>query len=243
MNKDKTLLINTRGLKLLADSNLLKEFAVFLYLKSLYSNSCIFNYTQSSLAAKSKLPLSSIKSNVKLFIDSGWCRMHRGNLIFNKVKEFCHTKRITRKRIAITNPKQILDDLYKLILEHAEDKFKILTKISADLLSSHPKIRRSAEKKADRLNLDINKLPGASDLISLSMKKISQLLGVSVGKAASIIKRFKTDGSIWCVTERKVITDPWIKWKPKTWLEYNTGHYYHNGMLFKVCCNKYKFNK
>jgi len=236
-----TLDINVINLSTIAEANRLKEFATFLYLKSLYSNSCIFNYTQVGLAKKSQLPISRIKKSVKSFLDSGWCRIHKGNLIFNKIKTFDHHKKKIIKSIEITNPKQILKSLQKLILENLQNKFNRLAKLNADLLNSYPKTRRAAERKVEKLGLDAHKLPGENDMLSISMNKISKLLGCSVGSAANVIKSFKTDGSIFCVTERKIVKT--FAQGVKSYMQMNPNSYYHNGNLFVVSCNKYNFNK
>jgi len=236
-----TLDVNVINLSTIAEANRLKEFAVFIYLKSLYSNSCIFNYTQVGLAKKSGLPLSQIKKNVKSFLDSGWCRIHRGNLVFNKLKSFDHNKKKIIKPIQITNPKDILKQLQKLILENVQNRFNRLVKLKADLLNSYPKTRKAAERKVEKLGLDSTKLPGENDMLSMSMNKISNLFGCSVGSAAAVIKSFKTDGSIFCVTERKIVKT--FSQGVKAYMQLNPNSYYHNGNLFVVSCNKYNFNK
>lgn len=237
----KTLDINIVNLSSIAEANRLKEFASFLYLKSLYSNSCVFNYTQVGLSKKSGLPLSNIKKCVKSFLSSGWCRVHKGNLVFNKIKSFDHNKKKIIASVEITNPKQILKDLQKLILNNLQDKFNRLVRLKADLLNSYPKISRSAQRKVERLGLDPSKLPGENDMLSVSMNKIGKLFGCSVGSAASVIKELKTNGSILCVTERKLVEVHSLGVKPIMQEMPNT--YYHNGNLFIVSCNKYIFNK
>jgi len=237
----KTLDVNIMNLKSIAEADRLKEFSMFLYLKSLYSNSCVFNYTQIGLAKKSGIPLSSVKRNVKSFLASGWCRIHRGNLIFNKIKSFDHHKKKIIESIEITNPKQILKDLRKLILNNLQDRFNRLAKLKADLLNSYPKTRRAAERKVAKLGLDANKLPGENDMLSVSMNKISKLFGCSVGSAAAEIKSLKENGQIFCVTERKIISS--CRLGAKAFMGSVPNSYYHNGNLFVVSCNKYIFNK
>jgi len=233
--------VNTQNLKELADNGRLKDFAYFLYLKSLYSNSCIFNYTQKSLSVKSKIPVSRVKSCVKSFLESGWCRIHRGNLVFNKLKSFDHKKKKIIESIEITNPKQILKDLRKLILNNLQDRFNRLAKLKADLLNSYSKTRRAAERKVEKLGLDPNTLPGENDMLSVSMNKLSKLFGCSVGTAAAEIKSLKENGQIFCITERKIISS--CRLGAKAFMGSVPNSYYHNGNLFVVSCNKYIFNK
>lgn len=236
-----TLDINIVNLESICESNRLKEFATFLYLKSLYSNSCVFNYTQVGLARNSKLPLSCIKKSVKSFLSSGWCRIHKGNLIFNKLRSFDHHKKKIIASVVITNPKQILKDLRKLILNNLQNKFNRLAKLKSDLLSSYTKTRRSAERKVEKLGLDATKLPGEKDMLTISMNKIAKLFGCSVGSAAAAIKDLKTDKLITCVTETK--KEKMNKKMAAQFLNLYPNSYYYNGVLYTVSCNKYNFNK
>lgn len=63
----------------------LKYLAVFLKMKALYSNSCIYDF-RSAKCEKLNLSRPTLRKYVNCFIQLGWCRVHEGNLIFNKIE-------------------------------------------------------------------------------------------------------------------------------------------------------------
>jgi hypothetical protein len=235
--------INAVNLKTMVDSGHLKDYATFLWLKGLYSNSCILNYTQKSLSIKSGISLSGVRRYVKLFLDKGWCRMHKGNLVFNKLKTFDHNKKKIIFKFQINDSvKQVLKDLQLFLLKKKQEDFYKLVKLSSDLSKpQNNKVYKNALKRVKKHDINKESLPGEGTEFSISMKKIALVLGCSIGSAAGKIKQMRQEGLVWCVTGRKEIMpvkDPYyIKWL----LNVHPNSYYHNGFIYSVCCNKYKF--
>lgn len=237
-----SLSINESSVQDLAGKGLLKEFAYFLYLKSLYGNSCIFNYTQESLAAKANLPVSAIRKHVRVFINRGWCRIHRGNLVFLKVNSFLKsTTKVYVKFQISNNVKELYDDLSLMLLKIKQRQFDRYVKLKARLNNWNPKVRKAAMVYMDKFGIKERDLPSESDKLKMSMKSIAAYLGVSVGSAAGLIKRLRVDRRIVCVPSRTEVFWTWSKGCLKAKLEHTPNSYLSNGALFIVSCNSYVF--
>lgn len=240
---NRSLDINKINLIAIAKSGRLKDLSAFLYLKSFYSNSCVFNYTQKSLAEKSGLSLSAVRKYIKSFLNSGWCKMHGKNLLFVKLNKFDHNKKKVIVKFEIADSiKQIFKDLQLLVLKNKQNQFNRYKQLSLDLhtpqnLNSY----KAAQRTVKRKNIDVDKLPGEKDLMSISMSKIASMLGCSVGSAHNRIKELKKSNSILCVNGRKEIIKTSNMNQVKVLLEDIPNSYYHNGYVMAVSCNKYRF--
>jgi len=227
----------------LGESGLIKEYAHFLYLKSLYKNGCVFNFTHLGLSKKSRLSRAAIKKHIKLFLDLGWCRIHSGNLIFNKREIFDESKQIIKTEFQIKSTvKEILYDLYLIILKNKQKQFDSLRKLRHDIdCSQNPYLKNRAEKLLKKYGLNVNKLPLANDELKVSTEKLSQLFKCSVGKCAGIIKTLKTSGLIQVFSDRNSIFKIYNKKMMKCIISENPGCYVSGNFVVKVECNKYRF--
>ncbi len=237
--KERSLRFNIFFLQSLAEHGRLKEFAVFLHLKSLYSNSCILDYTQQTLAEKSGLPLSAVKKYVNLFISQGWCKRHFSSLVFEKISVIDQGKKKFIFKFSIgTSVKQIFDDLCHQVLKIKQRQFDRYQKLRADLNNPHPTIKRRANRLADKLNLKDQDI-GASSMLKISIKTIAKIIGVSVGSAAALIKRLRVQGIINCVTGFHSIVAGAGRYAKG--LMNAGGTFYHNGKVHIIACNQYQF--
>lgn len=235
--------INKINLIAITNSGRLKDFAAFLYLKSIYSNSCVFNYTQKSLADKSNMSIASVRKYIKSFLNSGWCKIHGKNLVFVKLNKFDHHKKKMLFKFSVANNiKQIVKDLQLVILRNKQSQFNRYKQLGLDLYTP-PNLQsyKTALKTVKRRGIDVKKLPGEKDLMTISMSKIASLLGCSVGSAYNRIKELKKSNSIFCVNGRKEIIKTSNMIQVKVLLEDIPNSYYHNGYVIAVSCNKYKF--
>lgn len=196
--------INQLNIKEIAKDDNLKSFAAFLYFKSLYSNSCCYNYSEYKLSGKRlidgttvKLSKTAIRRWVNKFIDLGWCRMHDKNLIFNSLNSIGTQKKklmVEVPQIKNRSIKTILDWLYWQILKLKQQSFDFFKRLG------HDKIRASstawkAKKRLLKKNV-VRFIPKESDMLTISNTNIAKSLGVSKTRANGIILRLKKRGAI-----------------------------------------------
>lgn len=182
----------------------LKEYAAFCYFKYLYRNGCIYNYTSTRLATKSKYSASFIRKMVKVFLAKGWCRMHRDNLIFNKSSQFNGSNAIIKNYEEINikglSIKEIIEIFHFQRFKLQESRFEKKKKLKLDLISNKKSIRHKAETYADSIGLKTKaqrlKLPNETDKLQLSNQILKTMFGCSAGKASGIIKGFFKRGLI-----------------------------------------------
>ena len=189
----------------------LKEYAAFCYFKYLFRNGCIYNYNSNKLATKCKYSPAFIRKNVKKFLDKGWCRMHSGNLIFNKSSHFNGTesqiKLYDEANIKKCSIKEILEYFYLQIIKLHDSKLSRLKKLKSDLKSKKAKVRSRAENYADSINkrteAERAKLPNETTRLILTNSKLARIFKCSTGKASGIIKSLELDEFIKVHRETK----------------------------------------
>lgn len=240
---DSTLNINITQVVDFGKCGLIKEYAHFLYLKSLYKNSCVYNYTHLGLSKKSRLSRAAVKKHVSLFLELGWCRIHSGNLIFNKRDSFDENKQRVKEKFKIRSTvKEILYDLYLVILKNKQKQFDSLKKLRHDIdCSQNPYLKTRAEKLLRKYGLNVQKLPSANAQLKISTENISKLFKCSVGKCAAIIKKLKVEGLIEVISERASHYKTYSKKMMKGIVAEMPNSYISGNFVVKVECNKYRF--
>jgi hypothetical protein len=189
----------------------LKEYAAFCYFKYLFKNGCIYDYNSIKLATKCKYSPAFIRKNIKKFLDKGWCRMHSGNLIFNKSSHFNGQSKninlydeIKTKKASI---KDILDLFHLEVLKISNSNLDKVKKLKSELKSNKTRTRHKAEDYADSIGFKTEaqraKLPDETTKLKLSNTRLSKLFGCSSGKASGIIKRLEYLGLI--KVDRKIV--------------------------------------
>jgi len=243
--KKRELLINVVHAKELAEQGFLKEYAMFLYLKSKYRNSCIYSYSQKKLSEKFGISRSSAKKHVSLFLELGWCRMSADNLIFNKLKNIDDNKEKRLIYLEISTQGKVKEIVYNLrlkILQSLQDSFNTLKTVGRDILhASDTKSFTKAKKLLKKIGVKQSSLPTENDQLKISMLYFSKMFKCSVASAHGIITSFKNNGDVLCLgglrTFVKATRNPLII---KAALNYG-GFYYKDGCIYKTECNQYIF--
>ena len=83
-----------------------KELAVFLYMKSRFTNSCLFDFNYSKASSAFGVSRTAAKKYISLFLKNGWCKIHCGNLVFKDTVSVAKAE-----GIITTNPRY--DDVWK----------------------------------------------------------------------------------------------------------------------------------
>jgi len=239
------LLINLIHAKELAEAGLLKEYAMFLYMKSGFKNSCIYNYTQQGLSIKFNISRPAVKKHISLFLKMGWCRLHGNNLIFNKLKNIDSNKHKQRFVLEISETGKVKEIVYNLrlkILHLLQSNFNKLKKLRFDY--NHAKDSRTlnaAKRLLRRIGSNLKSLPSQNEQLKISMNYFAKMFNCSIASAHGIVASFKKNGDVQCIGGlRKYImtsSDPAIIKGALC----NAGYYYRNGNVYKSECNQYIF--
>jgi len=228
----------------MANNNSLREFAVFLKLKSLNKKSIIYNYTQQKLSNISGMSRSAIRKYVRFFLNNDWCELHCGNLVFKKLQRFDPNKQKLIKPINIKGSiKEILSDLYLMILQKKQLQFEKFKSLKDDLYLSQNSFRaKKARWLVEKLSLDEKALPSPEDNMKLSIIGMAKLFGkCSKSKAHSVIKKLKQSGVVKCIAGDRTIVKTLNKAHSDAYLAANKNCYFYKGFLWKVSCNTYIF--
>jgi len=218
-----------------------RDYAAFLYLKSICKKGCYFNYTQERLAKLSEMSRTSTGKYVKKFIKYGWCHMHNGNLIFKGLKHFPDKE--FNKRYTII-PSRIITRtvkmFYLIILKHKQSQFNKLKEFSRDAKDpSNLKAYKRALKFGLKHNLKADKGPLPNERMRISLKKLSTAFNCSLSKTGSVVRSLKYAGKleVFSKTQRMMRTTRAVA---NRIIEPGTGYYFAGKSIFKVSCNEYE---
>jgi len=205
----------------IASRKRIKEFANFLALKALYSNSCIYNTKR----LPKLLNVSRTKANrlISIIIKEEWGHFHNGHLILKSAKEI-------HKNITNFDAKNFIEvhskeDIYYLLLKNKLNRKEyIKTKIN-DLNSYSSKTVKAAMKK---LKL------GESDFVSngTSLQSIAKNFNLSKSHTGNMLNVLKKLGFIKIERVRTCFGD----YNPHLFNylnETHTGLYVARGLILK----------
>lgn len=230
-------------IKLFSDSNILRQYAVFLQLKHIHVNSCIYKYNVHRLAQKSGMSRNSINKYVKFFLDNGWCRMHGKNIVFISLKELRQKYSVKLKHtinISRGKTQKVLSNLRYELLKQKTNQFNFLKDISNDLHNPKGKFALEKHKRA----LKYQRKTGKSLLIDevelkISLKRLGKVINLSPASAFNLIKSKQIEG------KATVIKELFIK-SPReffgTACKYITQGYFKGNFYYIPTCNKYVFS-
>lgn len=188
--------INTVFLQSIVDEDKLTELAVFMKLKSLFSNSCIFNATYSNISRKSGISVSVLKRCIPTLKALGWVRMSGSNMVFEKMRVIDNTPEYT-KRIVL--PFKILDkDGYKAIVNKLklilirlrQDAFEFIKALSNDNTKGF-RVKSFARLKRKFLT---KKNIGENEKFSISNRTVAKIINKSKSSASRLMKWGKENG-------------------------------------------------
>jgi hypothetical protein len=110
----------------MAKHKLLKHYAVWIYLKSKFSNSCYYKYNKAKMARDGGVSRSLIQKYVPMFLRWDWCSLHCGNLVFNKHSQLPDKKEKKRTLLLIRHECQewsidgLLDAIRVFLIKNAQ---------------------------------------------------------------------------------------------------------------------------
>lgn len=133
--KMKEITINTLLIENAIENGELKQLAVFIKLKSLFSNGCIYNYSYNRLSYISGISINVLKQCINFFKQKGWCSVHGKNLVFNKINKVdCGFQKRLEKLVLIKKEsyRDVIKRLKLIAVKSISNKFEYIKKVSRD---------------------------------------------------------------------------------------------------------------
>lgn len=247
------LRINPQVIKVISDEGNLKLLAVFLRLKSFYSNSCIYNVTDSKLATILNVSRQTANRFRNQLERLGWVNYHGKNLMLCKVTEISKRytenspEKFSRKanvylEVRSKQVKEIETYLRYLIIKQKEINKNYLLELSQDL--SNPKSVKQFKKLSARCKkYGIQAKSGEIDYqLQISYKGLAKLLNCSVGSAYNYLRNLARKELIQ-ISKKKEVLKANIKdyiWQDSlAYLNEYKNCFYSYGYIIKNHCNKY----
>lgn len=247
------LRINPQVIKVISDEGNLKLLAVFLRLKSVYSNSCIYNVTDSKLAGILKVSRQTANRLRNKLERLGWVKYHGNNLMLLKVTEIskvyidnCPEKFSRKANVYLeVKSKQVKDIetyLRYLIIKQKEINKNYLLELRQDL--SNPKSVKQFKKLSERCKkYGITALKGEIDYrLQISYKGLAKLLNCSVGSAYNYLRNLARKEVIKIHKKSEVLQKNIQEHIWNDFLSYQDVYkncFYSYGYIIKNHCNKY----
>lgn len=212
------------------DEAQLKQLADFIFIKTLYKNSCIYNASQSNLSRKTGFSRTKITKLLKTFKKNGWVRYHHNNLIFawdkSKYGVFATINFITQQ--------DILNQLQLFILRNKRSQCLYANKLRKDLNPSGY-ISLKDYKKAVKHDRERHYKGAICDDFVLSTKGAARLFNCSTSSANRILLNLEKQGLIFIKRVRR-----FVQFCSKEMFEYFKrpkgavgSYYWHNGKVYQ----------
>ncbi len=241
--------INTLLIEQCSDNGELNHLSVFVYLKGIYTNSCIYNYTQEGMIKKSKLSRAKIRNHIPFFLKEGWAFFDGNNLILAKISSI--DKNNKKKILVDLNTrkqgiKPIYDKLLYELLKLKANQAKWYSKLCHDLkkMSKTQRLRveKRVAKKRPRFSVkNWNFGESGSHTFKVSFRKLAIWFNCSIGKAHKIMKELCVTGWIEVLHTRALIAMEDSSVGRYRIEENNKLFYTTNNQVCKTECNQYIF--
>ena len=211
-------MIGLRTIKRYESKGQLKAVALAFIIKNTYANSCVYNYSPSSLAKKINVSYYSIKKYVDILISNGDASIttngtlciHRMNY---KVKEIIKGKLYHKRDLKLNfkNEYSQKEEIIKLNLNKVEylirywilrvngDQQQYLVDSKKQVLDPTSKKKfKAAKRKLKKLGIDCSDLSEIQfkDGVTFTIETISNLLNVSITKLYAMFKYWTSIGII-----------------------------------------------
>ena len=169
------------------ENRLQVKYANFVYLKTLYINSCIYKYSVKNLADKARKSRTFIKENITFFLQQDWCRMHGKNLIFNTNNHLKQLYEITNNRKCKLDYKDLESlklSIYSKLIINKKKQVDYIINMKHDLLNPCKlKDHKRAIQRFKGENVKIN------EKFTISFASLANLFNCSKSFAFKIIEK------------------------------------------------------
>lgn len=249
------LRINPQILPVFISDGIIRDFAAFLILKNHYKNSCIFNPTDSKLAQVLNVSRQTAMRYRRVFEAQKWICYRDGNMLLKKVKSITSVcgKENEMKIASAANVylkiggvplKELVIKLKYLIIKQKEINRDYLLKLRQDLCNVEGvRELKKIKYKLKKYNVKEDEQIGEIDYrLQISYKKLSNLLGCSIGSAYNIVKSMCKKEFLKAYKRREILLSGIHDYIWETVLRYKKEYakcFYANGFVIRNHSNKY----
>jgi len=229
-----------------AELDIMKQYALFVKVKSIYRHSIIYNYTPSKLAKITGLHRKTVDRYVKKLIANGFCEMRNGHLLFKKPKKIIGKSKSVQIIIKKNySQERILDIIYLSLIKDnkRQQAFNIAVEFGSKSITRAMKFLRNYEINLNEKNL-IKKImvsKGSEKKNRLAnrpiftVKSLANLFSVSVPTSRATIQRLKNYHRIKTRNEYKFLGKFLADRNFALFLSYNPGKYsIRNRKLYRL---------
>lgn len=218
----------------------MKDYALFLTLKSKYRNSTYKNFSLNKLSKDLGVSYYYLKGALSRLNKDGAVRYEYNHLVLVKQKRLSDALDIsylTNFEVDARSYKvdDVLVQIKKVLLSSTHNRLKWRSKRT---LTSDKKFGQGSNANSDTWYEDFS-----DDFIQISYKGLAKLWGCSIGSAFNQIKRWVNEDEIKKERSFKVISDldPWVVTEARESGDYS---FFINGFgeVTKVMPNKYFFS-
>ena len=220
-------------------SEKIREYAYFLYLKSVCKNGCFFDYSPQKLGEFVGISKYSIEKYVRRFINLGWCHKHKGNLIFKGLKHYRKNEFDKYYNIKTTSVKATILELYRVIMKHKQEQFDYLQNFRREISKRNSKISKSELAYIRKNYGHEDNLPETNAKLKISNSKLCVMFKCSTGKASQIVWGMKKRNELEIFGTRKVLIRTNNHRIGDSWLAVKNTHFNGNA-VYLTGCNQYK---
>ena len=235
-----------------------KELAVFLYMKSKFTNSCLFDFNYSKASSAFGVSRTAAKKYITLFLKNGWCKIHCGNLVFKDTISVAKAEGIITtnpryddvwknkktKFIKTGSIKENVNEIRVWIIRQKYKGFDFLKKASLDCKYSKPLGRKQRVlfqrklKMISRYGVSKDTFCNVEERFFIGLKKIGSHISASTSTAYRMMKFASERGRIGYKSGhlefmRTGLNDDKLLSK--------SGYFVYRGVLCKRHVNEYYF--
>lgn len=223
-----------------AEKHRLKDYALFLTLKSKYRNSTYKNFSLNKLSKELGVSYYYLKAALERLDKDGALRYEYNHLVLVKQKRIAESNNVDylvnfEVDASSFKVEDVLNQIKRILLASSHSRWKWRNK---RVLISDNNIRRGSNANSDTWYDDYS-----SDFIQISYKGLAKLWGCSVGSAFNTIKRWNKNKEV--KKENVVLKfedlDPWVVSEAA---EAGDTSFFldQHKVVSKVMPNKYYFN-
>ncbi len=192
-----------------------RTFAYWTYLKHLYTNGTIYNFSFKSLSKKSGLSRRTLSRHIKNMLKLGLATMHKGNLTFkskDKInKEYnLNTHKKRNYKIKYKTIKELVSQIHLVVLKEQGKRQEYIYNLKesvSDTSKSKWKVKKQNLKKL-RNNFNLNRYESKHNLsiegyiknankgFTIGLEKISKLYNCSIANAYLIVCGLEKSGHL-----------------------------------------------
>jgi hypothetical protein len=183
-------------IKNMIDSGSGRDYAMFLYLKSICKKNCFYNYTQVGFSNYAEVSRSAVSKYVKRFLSRGWCVVHSGNLIFKGLKHY-RTKQFNKHFIVKGKAKEILKQFYLILIKNKINQFEKIKQVSGDVKTPRNlNTLKYAKAFKCKYHKSFRNAPQGNSMFKISGIGLGKLFNCSASKGTQVMRELEKDNLI-----------------------------------------------